>query len=45
MALNALVPLFRAVDASLPFGPLSLIAVLEAAEEAPAAARAPGGAR
>jgi len=29
LALNALTPLFRAVDAALPFEPLSLIAVLE----------------
>ncbi|HEX9287902.1 MAG TPA: glycosyltransferase [Anaeromyxobacteraceae bacterium] len=31
VALNALTPLFRLIDASLPFAPLSLIAVLEPA--------------
>ncbi len=31
VALNALMPLFRLIDASLPFAPLSLIAVLEPA--------------
>ena len=47
MALNALTPLFRAVDARLPFAPLSLVAILEpvrgSAEDG--VARAAGGAR
>jgi glycosyltransferase involved in cell wall biosynthesis len=38
LALNALMPLIRRVDASLPFAPLSLIAVLEPAGEAARAA-------
>jgi glycosyltransferase involved in cell wall biosynthesis len=35
-ALNVLTPLFRVVDSSLPLPPLSLIAVLESWDEAPA---------
>jgi glycosyltransferase involved in cell wall biosynthesis/SAM-dependent methyltransferase len=44
MALNLLTPFFRLVDGSLPFAPLSLVAVLEPGPEpAGQAAQAPAG--
>jgi glycosyltransferase involved in cell wall biosynthesis len=38
MALNLLTPLFRVIDGSLPFAPLSLVAILEPAREGGASA-------